>query len=549
MALLARERDTPFVVDQRIPLAAGNARLRMKAEFQSLFAALREARRLEPLDLIAAVQALPPVARLPSPWETWTLIGLVRHRRRQLWVGDTITARLGANLLELGRMGALGHPPVPQSGPVPGLPEWEYYFHGKGCCLTHKVTGEAIDVDFFDDSAEYFDLWFYQNHLKSLRDLPPPERRLLDLHPSVEPIRLAAENLLRAGVLAPLPGRDAFPFRVADPVLEYEEDVTLFGKSWADQDRRLWLAALVGDWPAAHDEAVRRGDPMLIEVTAARDAQCRALRQERLLLARREEGLAPEALRGLADLRSQALPGVLSEALRGPTTGLTSAALDIIQRLDDPAWCDKVHELFCQVDPAGASPQPHLWMAALKFLLRHGHNLDEVLAALPRAGGYEMGEACLLALEHAPRLALPLIRRALCSGVPANRTAVAAILALIDRPWSRRELVANLETFDDQEMTADCRAALLECRDEEAHRAVRAWEERNPHEPEAPTFLQIGDREYGPCISMGEMMLRDRAQRVRYEMEQMHDRVMKVRDIVPPEPNASLRPWWQFWRH
>jgi hypothetical protein len=38
------------------------------------------------------------------------------------------------------------------------LPEWEYYFHGKGCCLTHRVTGEEIDVDFFDDSAEYFDL-------------------------------------------------------------------------------------------------------------------------------------------------------------------------------------------------------------------------------------------------------------------------------------------------------------------------------------------------------------------------------------------------------
>jgi hypothetical protein len=150
-------------------------------------------------------------------------------------------------------------------------------------------------------------------------------------------------------------------------------------------------------------------------------------------------------------------------------------------------------------------------MAALKFLLHHGHRREEVLATLPRAGGYELGEACLLALEHAPGLALPLIRRALCSGVPANRTTVAAILALIDRPWSRRELLAKLQTFDDQGRTADCRAALLECHDGEAHRAVRDWEERNPHEPEAPTFLRVGDREYGPCISMGEMMLRDRA--------------------------------------
>src|SRR5262245_53036598 len=109
----------------------------MKAEFQSLFEAIGEARHPEPLDLTAALQALPEAGKLPFPWETWTLIGLIRHRRRQLWVGNIITERLGGNLLELGRMGAFGHPPVPQRGPVPGLPEWEYYFHGRGCCLTH----------------------------------------------------------------------------------------------------------------------------------------------------------------------------------------------------------------------------------------------------------------------------------------------------------------------------------------------------------------------------------------------------------------------------
>jgi hypothetical protein len=76
---------------------------------------------------------------------------------------------------------------------------------------------------------------------------------------------------------------------------------------------------------------------------------------------------------------------------------------------------------------------------------------------------------------------------------------------------------------------------------------VCAWEERNPHEPETPSYLRIGDREYGPSISMGEMMLRDRAQYVRHEMEKLHDRVMAVRDVVPPEPEALPRPWWRFW--
>jgi uncharacterized protein (TIGR02996 family) len=52
---------------------------------------------------------------------------------------------------------------------------------------------------------------------------------------------------------------------------------------------------------------------------------------------------------------------------------------------------------------------------------------------------------------------------------------------MMDRPWSRRELVAALEESDEQERTADCRAALLECCDEEPHR-------RRPMTDEA--FLQ-----------------------------------------------------------
>jgi hypothetical protein len=90
----------------------------------------------------------PAGAELPSPWETWTLIGLVRHRERQLWVAGIMKTRLSGNPSDLAEIGALGHPEGAQSGTVPGMPEWEYYFHGRGCCFTHKVEGDAIDVDF-----------------------------------------------------------------------------------------------------------------------------------------------------------------------------------------------------------------------------------------------------------------------------------------------------------------------------------------------------------------------------------------------------------------
>jgi hypothetical protein len=503
--------------------------------YDRLFQAFDQALQPPPTDLAIAMQALPAVGLLPSPWETWVLIGLVRHRVRQLWVGEVVTSRLGGSLLDLARLGALGHPQdVPYQGPVPGLPEWEYYFHGQGCCLTHRVTGECIDVDFYGDNAESFDIWFYTHYLESLRAPEPPEQRLRALHGSLRPLQLAIADLQAAGALT---GGETHPCRVSEAVLRREEAITAFAAAWADPSRRIWLAAVIGDWPAAYVAAECAGDARLIALTGARADQCRELRRQKLLQAFRDEAQASAALLGLADLGASDRNPSLEQALQGPPSGLTSTALEIIGQRDDAAWCPAVYQLFCHVDPGGSSPLPHLWITSLKFLLRHGHRREEVLAALPRAAGYEMGEGCLLALEHAPELMLPLVRRALLSGVPANRATVAATLALIDQPWSRRELLSALEASDDQELTADCRAALLECRDPQAHRAVREWEERNPHEPEAGTFLEVEGRVVGPVVSMGEIMLRDRPAWIRYEMEQLHDRVMRLRDRVPPEPD------------
>jgi hypothetical protein len=172
---------------------------------------------------------LPEPGALPSPWETWTLIGLVRHRARQLWVADIIRNRLRGTLSDLARMGALGHPEgVPQSGPVPGMPEWEYYFHGIGCCLTHRVEGDEIDVNFWDDSAEYFDPFFYMKYLESLRHSEPPEQRLRDLHRSTRPIRIVVDDLIAGGALTPRSGSDAHPPRVADLVLDHVDAIELF---------------------------------------------------------------------------------------------------------------------------------------------------------------------------------------------------------------------------------------------------------------------------------------------------------------------------------
>jgi hypothetical protein len=515
----------------------------MDARLEALLTAFN--RRQEPRDLAAFLHGLPGPGALPSPWETWALIGLVRHRERQLWVADIIRNRLRGAPADLAAIGALGHPEgVPQSGPVPGLPEWEYYFHGRGCCLTHKVQGDEIDVDFWDDSAEYFDTFFYAKYLESLRHPEPPEQRLRELHCSTRPVRIAVEDLIAAGALTPLPGRDAHPPRVSDTVLDHADAIEAFCLAWANPANRLWLGALCGDWLAAHEAAV--GRPDLTAITAPRADQCREIRRRRLHRDLGEQYKAADALHALSDLGAADLDQCLSDALSGPPTGASSAALDIIEKQDDPRWCPHLYTLFRRSDPGQQAPSPHIWMTSLRLLLRHGHNTADVIAALPKAAGTEIGEAVLLALDHAPKLALPLIRKGLLADISINRIEVAAILAIINKPWSRRELLGALSASDDQEKTADARAALVETGDEEAQKAVLAWEERNPHENEAGSYLEIGGRRLGPFYTFGELALKNRGVRIRYEMEKLHDRVMKLRDVVPPEPQES-RPWWRIW--
>src|SRR5215472_5458536 len=102
----------------------------MDAQVTRLLDILGQARRPAPADLPSFLQGLPDAGALPSPWETWTLIGFVRHRERQYWVRDTIHTRLKGDSAALGAMGALGgHPDgMEQSGSVPGMPEWSTTF-------------------------------------------------------------------------------------------------------------------------------------------------------------------------------------------------------------------------------------------------------------------------------------------------------------------------------------------------------------------------------------------------------------------------------------
>src|SRR5438552_2247856 len=66
----------------------------MDAQTNLLLAAFERAREPEPADLLSAIRGLPAGA-LPSPWETWTLIGLVRHPDDSSWPRLPPAPRLG----------------------------------------------------------------------------------------------------------------------------------------------------------------------------------------------------------------------------------------------------------------------------------------------------------------------------------------------------------------------------------------------------------------------------------------------------------------------
>lgn len=112
------------------------------------------------------------------------LAAAYKHLATQQWVANIVINNLGANLLELGRLGGLGHPQnIPQGGKVPNLANWQYFFHGRGCCLTCE-DGTSIDVDFPDGRADIIDTYFFSNYLQSLPSPPLPFSRLVDKKPS-----------------------------------------------------------------------------------------------------------------------------------------------------------------------------------------------------------------------------------------------------------------------------------------------------------------------------------------------------------------------------
>lgn len=323
-----------------------------------------------------------------QPWLGWLMVCLARQRVRQDWLREVARTRL--------------QEVVGWSGEVPDLPGWAFEFHGVGLCLSGP-GGEVLDCSL---EHEGIDPWFFARRVLWLDPPPPPEAELRRYFPAADLLVAALRPLRTAGYLV---GEHAVALR----------------PDW--QTAAGEVAAHVGPWP------FREGDFAAFLVELVKD---RAVARSCL----------GEALPLLDPPRRTAL---CRQVLQGPVDAATGHAVNALGDL--PEGLPDVLALTRRLDPQ--QHHPYTACCVARYLLSRGRPA-EAIALVARFAAVEVVEGyfgnpmddeyAFLLLEGAPEHALPYVRKALRSRIPAAVANMAALLSLLDRPWTRRELLAAL---------------------------------------------------------------------------------------------------------
>lgn len=352
----------------------------------------------------------------PAPWLMWLIVTLQRQRVRQAWHHETVR-QLRLDL-------STNDDEHEDTGDVPALPGWTYEFHGSGCCLT-APDGEILDVDANDPDGAIIDPWFFATRAQSLSKREGPEKRVFEFVATRELLVLSLADLKAAGILEPPKGHH---FRLA-PAIEALAGHVAREDFAKDDVRRKW-SALFGD----------------------DDSACSAAHRAWLgALAKRREGGVITALEALLPEDDASL--LWLAILDGPVDPTSGLALARLRRHPSGAIDVAVRAFLNRIDPAKHLPYPA--HEALAYLFERDIDRPHILARLATFAAVEhvkgfggnpfIGSYAVLALTHAPSLAMGLVRRALRSPVPIAVSEVAALLAAIDQPWCIRELEAAIK--------------------------------------------------------------------------------------------------------
>jgi hypothetical protein len=368
------------------------------------------------------------LAEPPAPESRWLLLALSRHVERQRWVARVGAERLGADIAQIGRAGAFGHPER-QRGAVPGLPDWTFYFHGIGLCLTRE-DGLKIDVDFIDGRDDVVDPWLFQRYLKTEPEPGLPERRLqrpapfdrawmCDLHALEARGWIALE---RGARLTPAGEAEAGRLAAAAAAIEGAQTPGAAAQQ----------AARFGDLELALESMSPGPARALLE---QRRAEQRRERRDWLLTLDRDDHRVVSALGALGrELSEEAVLGAMRQT---PPKGAASIALEVVTAWGASELAPEVLDLLTRAEGT-APPAPSLRIRCARLLLRwYG---PEDLPASTRATLLEVLERDFQSYEGEVGLAI----------------------ALLDRPRGLRRLALTADSGSDgARQKASCALALL----------------------------------------------------------------------------------------
>lgn len=446
-------------------------------------------------------------------WSMWTLICLRRHLDRQKWVGYIVESRLKGDLRQIGCAGAFGHPEgLPQLGKVPDEPDWNYYFHGCGCCLTNDVTGSRIDVDFSrEGDSDKIDRFFYTDFLLSLTRAGFPEDAIRRREPlqhawQVEIDRLSAASCVETehGLRLTLHG-----IRVAEALEPLGKKIAqLLEWETISALRAVVYAALaVGDVILA-SQVVPRAD-VSAELQTRIDFESERARRSRMLLLEGALGgnasYRPAFLSALADLGPEfSEEAVIKRLFQSPVDGVANTALEILCWWNRPTLVGVLKELLnrryseasgfssflrrwrtSRSDKADREPRNYQVIHATVALFQRVRpdSLDARFKAkirflIENAGGAQAGEAALLMYLLDTRSGLQRLRSALSGDMPAAHQDAAAACVIIGNEEAKEILKDALSNQDAQiQHTAAC--ALTAFPSEDAKISAREWLTRN----------------------------------------------------------------------
>jgi hypothetical protein len=255
---------------QDVPPATKDQReVTVMTPYERLLKTFERFRLQVPRNLVAALGGLPGPTALPPPGVTWTLVVLARYRQSQCWARQ-VTWRQVVDHLDLVNPWHSGQTQF--RGEVPGFDDWvcDLDLAARRCQLRHKATGQVIAIDPApEDSESPIPVPDFVVHLGRCQP-GGPEARFRELNPSKGDVSRAVGQLLGAGLLESVDGT-SLAVRFSAPVIEDLVEITGFGDAWAESEpqERVWMAAIIGDWPAAIATARNSGQTGLAAAVEA----------------------------------------------------------------------------------------------------------------------------------------------------------------------------------------------------------------------------------------------------------------------------------------